>query len=641
MSKDVLKGLTDIQKEAVTYDKGPLLVLAGPGAGKTTVLTRRIAYILDKSERERFKILALTFTNKAAKEMRERIEKLFGEEAKRAFIGTFHSFCHELLRAYGQYIGLNLEFTIYDKHEDLIALLIDAVKQRVQEEIEGKSPLTILLERYENARVIENTIPNFYFIYIKLKNKLITPEDLCTINKYSEDFKLIFKIYQEALREANVLDFSDLILYAYKLLKEKPFIVNHLRRIYKHILIDEGQDTNKAQFELIKILCGESFPNLFIVADEDQLIFEWNDAKLEYLIELYNQYNMSAIQLYESFRCPPKVLEIANNLISYNTLRIPSKKPIASVRDTSSKNGSIELNRFKTQKEEADFIGNKIIELTEGGKLCDYNRICVIARNRYVLNEIIKRIDKVDIPHYVPMLQEKFVSREVNFIINMMKLLLNENDRVTFYKICNHLGLNYEEFLEEKFDKSLLEITLEVLKQREHNLWKIFSKFSADKDNFKKYFDELAEFFKNTPQLEEDIQGDIEFFEEVYKSYKREKTFSEESLSDFMSYLALSSRKEGKGVALLTGHASKGLEFEYVFLVSLNQDIWPDYRAINKAQKGKVRELEEERRNCFVAVTRTKKKLFISYVEFKMTRAGNFQSVKPSQFLYEMGLLTK
>jgi DNA helicase-2/ATP-dependent DNA helicase PcrA len=175
MTENILNGLSDIQKEAVTYDKGPLLVLAGPGAGKTTVLTKRIAYILNKTRGEQFKILALTFTNKAAKEMRDRVEILVGEEVKRTFIGTFHGFCHDVLKSYGEYIGLNPEFTIYDKHEDLIALLIDAVKKRVQEEREGKVFPAVLLERYQNVRVIENTIPSFYFAYIRFKNKLIDP----------------------------------------------------------------------------------------------------------------------------------------------------------------------------------------------------------------------------------------------------------------------------------------------------------------------------------------------------------------------------------------------------------------------------------------------------------------------------------
>ena len=192
-NSEFLNGLTPKQKEAVTYSKGPLLVLAGPGAGKTKVLTLRIAYVLNKMPKEKFKILALTFTNKAAKEMRERVESLVDERIKRTYIGTFHSYCHDLLRAYGEYVGLNSDFVIFDNHEDLIALLIDAVKERVLKEIQGEEAL-MLIEKYANTRIIENTIPGFYYTYRKFKNKLIGPQELRNElfrEKYSEDFIFI------------------------------------------------------------------------------------------------------------------------------------------------------------------------------------------------------------------------------------------------------------------------------------------------------------------------------------------------------------------------------------------------------------------------------------------------------------------
>jgi len=635
----ILKDLTESQKEAITYDKGPLLVLAGPGAGKTKVLTTRIAYILNKTKGEKFKILALTFTNKAAKEMRERVENLVGEEVKRTYIGTFHSFCHELLRSYGEYIDLNSDFMIYDNHDDLITLLIEAVKRRVQDEIEGKE-LPFLIEKYENVRVIENTIPGFYYAYTKFKNKLIGPDDL-PMDRYSEDFRFIFQLYQQALKEANVLDFSDLLFYTHRLLRDNSFIANHLRTIYKHVLIDEGQDTNKAQFELIKLLCGKSYTHLFIVADEDQLIFEWNDAKFEYLVELKNYYQMEVIQLYESFRCPSQVLEVANDLITHNRLRISGKKPIVSQKDNK-RGGVIELNRFKTQIDEAAFVTNKIDELLDKFNWEDKsgnNKVCIIARNRYVITEVISQLEKKGIPYYVPMLQEKFVTNDLNFIINMLKLTQNEDDRITFYKICEYLEIDYEEILSEYSNKSLFEIAIEVLKNKNIELAEAIEKKEMQ---MREYFDEIFNIILETKHGEEneEIVDDIKFFKDVYRDFKNTHPLSED-LGEFLNYLALASRKEGKGIAILTGHASKGLEFEYVFIISLNQGIWPDYRAVNRAKRGEQRELEEERRNCFVAITRTKKKLFLSYVEFKMTRSGNLQPVEPSQFLYEMGLLSK
>jgi len=636
-----LEGLTLQQKEAVTYSGGPLLVLAGPGAGKTKVLTLRIAYILNQTPQEKFKILALTFTNKAAKEMRERVESLVNEQIKRTYIGTFHSYCHDLLRAYGEYVGLNPDFVIFDNHEDLIALLIDAVKERVLKERHGeKEP--ILIEKFANTRVIENTIPNFYYAYRRLKNKLIGPKELrqnsFLAKKYFEGFIFIFELYQQTLRKNNVLDFSDLLYCAVRLLKENPFVAELQRRIYKHILIDEGQDTNKAQLELIKLLCGKECPNLFMVADEDQLIFEWNDAKFEYLVELKEYYNMEVIQLYESFRCPPEILKIANNLISRNKFRLSGKKPIRTTKsDFYRDKKAVELNNFQTQSEEAEFVVNKIKEISQEIRwipIQQNNKFCVIARNRYVLNEVIKKLDEKKIPYYVPMLQEKIVSKDINLILDFLKLKVSRNNKISFYKICENLSLNYEDLIEIS-DFTLFDVAIENLRNIDSELAKAIEK--DENGDLKNYLDQIFEIVKN--RNSEEIMEDIEFIESLYKDFKNQH--KSDDLGEFLNFLAMSSKKEGKGVAILTGHASKGLEFDYIFLISLNQGIWPDYRAIRKAKEGNIRELEEERRNCFVALTRTKKKLFISYVKFKMTRGGNLQSVEPSQFLYEMGLLNK
>ncbi|GAG96401.1 unnamed protein product, partial [marine sediment metagenome] len=275
---------------------------------------------------EHFKVLALTFTNKAAEEMKERVEMLVGEELKRVFIGTFHSFSHELIRTYGSYIGISRDFIIYDKPEDIIKVLIDAVRIRVGKELKGEIESTILSEKYKDVSVLENTVPGFYYAYMKLKNRLISPLNLSRVGKnYSEDFRLIFELYDEELRNQSALDFADLILYAHKLLNEKIFIRKQVQTVYKHILIDEGQDTNKAQFELITTICGEDFQSLFIVADEDQLLFEWNDAKFEYLMSLIEKYKVEVIQLYESYRCPVQILQVANRLIKHNRIRIETK----------------------------------------------------------------------------------------------------------------------------------------------------------------------------------------------------------------------------------------------------------------------------------------------------------------------------
>ncbi|MBF0344616.1 MAG: ATP-dependent helicase [Nitrospirae bacterium] len=633
MNNTILDGLTELQKKVCLIDNKPLLVLAGPGSGKTTVLTRKIAYILNQSRGERFKILALTFTNKAAQEMRFRVEEIVGEEIKRTFIGTFHAYCYDLLKAYGQHIGINHDFIIYDKDEDLITLLINAVRSRVDEERTGKSKQTVLLERFDSVSIIENVVPTFYYNYQKLKNRLIGPDDIRDDdNSYTEEFKIIFKIYQDALANTNVLDYSDIINNACRLLTEKKFVANQLRKIYKYILIDEGQDTNKAQFELLKIICGDSLDNLFIVADEDQLLYEWNDAKFEYLIELYNMYSMEIVQLNESFRCPQDILDIANRLIRHNKNRLPDKKQLISGK--SHENTSmISLRDFDTQAEEADFVTSEIQNIYEENST--YENICVISRTKYVFQQIVERFNKNKIPYFIPMMQEKFSSREVNYLIDLLKMISNENDKVVAYNIAKYLEVNFDNILREAIAKTLFEVIYTRIEKQNSKMVDILKLFRINKNDFDSHLNDLLETFVDSFQYDEkemeDINEDIKFIQDTYDKYKRENSASNNNFSDFMNYLALASKKEGKGVALLTGHASKGLEFDYVFLISLNQGIFPDFRAIKNNAGG----LEEERRNCFVVITRTKKKLFLSYVHKK----PNNVKIYPSQFLKEMGLI--
>jgi len=627
----ILNGLNEQQTKSVTYSEGPLLVLAGPGAGKTTVLTRRIAFILNQSEGEHFKVLALTFTNKASREMKDRVKELVGDEVKRVFVGTFHGFSHELIRSYGSYIGISQDFVIYDKPEDYMSLLLDGVRRRLNEELREVAEQTVLSLKYKgNLRLIEESIPKYYYAISRLKNRLIFHDQLNrNEEKYSEEFRIIYEIYDRELRNASVLDFPDLILYANKLLEEKPFIADQLRTVYKHVLIDEGQDTNKAQFELITRICGENFQNLFAVADEDQLIFEWNDARFEYLVSLVEKYHAETIQLYESYRCPNDILVAANQLIKHNRIRIQSKGDLLPKAGKSEQ--SITVNAFDDQNEEALFVCNKIQELNE------FTSTCVISRNRYILERVSERLDSLSVPHYSPMGQRRFNTREMNLLIDLLRLVFNENDQVHFHDVCKYWDLDYESIVDILNGSSLLENLVSVSGKGTipAPVLEILDRFRNSKRDFWPYYEHLKGIIIGEEVEDEDLIEDIESFEETYKHYTYERPTNERSLGDFLNFISLSPKKDlkKKGVALLTGHAAKGLEFEYVFLISMNQGIFPDYRA-----KEGTRALEEERRNCFVAVTRTKKKLYISFTRIKDTRFGQ-RPHEPSQFLMEMGLI--
>jgi len=627
----ILNGLNERQSKATTYDKGNLLVLAGPGAGKTTVLSRRISHILNKSKGEHFKLLALTFTNKAANEMQERIEELVGDEAKRVFVGTYHSFCHDLLRSYGDYIGIPSNFIIYDSTEDYIQLLNSGIRKQLEKELTGDISSAILYNKYKDTMIIEESAPTYYHKIQTLKNKLSFEERTQNhLKTMPDDLKLMYEIYNDELKRSSVLDFPDIIFYVNKLLSEKPFILRQVQRIYKYILIDEGQDTNNSQFELITNLCGDKFNNLFIVADEDQLIFEWNNAKFEYLISLVKKYNAKKIQLYETYRCPSQILNAANNLIKYNKHRIKSKEDLIPIKGDAQQ--SIEVNCFENQDEEAIFVCNQIKDLN------NYKETCVISRNRYILEKIQDELGRLSVPFYIPMGQDRYITREMNLIINLMRLIFNEDDKIHLYYICEYLNLDYSYILNKDDGKTLLQNFIDSYAElyTEKPIVDVLNKFKCEKNKFYNYYTMLKDILIESDNLDDDLSEDIELFEETYIHYCRDRKIDERDLRDFLNYISFSPRDttKNKGVTLLTAHASKGLEFDYVFLISMNQGIYPDFRA-----KEGSRALEEERRNCYVSITRAKEKLYISYTKFKQTNYG-LRAHNPSQFIEEMKIIS-
>ena len=616
--------LNILQKQAIEYSAGSLIVLAGPGAGKTKVLTHRIAHILNNSESQRFKILALTFTNKAADEMKQRVEKLVKDTKaiSRTFIGTFHGFAYQTLKSYGSYIGISSDFIIYEKKEDLQKILFDAIVQYLKKQQADNLSNSILFEKYNNTTLLEKDITNIFFKIEKIKNQLYTKEEFETSYLYSKEIELILDIYNSELKKYNILDFSDLIIKTILLFNELPFLKKDYQKIFKYILVDEGQDTNKIQFELLKLLCGDTCETLFVVADEDQVIYEWNDARFEYLLKLQTMFHAELIQLNETYRCPDKIIEAANNLISNNKARLQGKHQLITHKQNTSE--VIEINSFETNDEEIEFLKNKISEIG------DYNSCAIISRNRKILDDIKNVFDKKNIPSYSPSFQDKFVSREINMIVYVLKSIINENDKVAIFNLCQYFNLDYSKILDNN-DITLLQQFIHII-DKEQSILILIEKVRNDKENFFRYIETyINNLISINKEPESNISEDNEALQKYYKKFKSsDETIS---LSNFLNFIALSSnnRVTEKGVALLTGHAAKGLEFDNIFIVSLNEGIFPDFRAV----KANGSELEEERRNCYVAITRTKKKLFLSYTKYKET---NFvkRSHEPSRFIKEM-----
>ncbi|MEH7223722.1 ATP-dependent helicase [Bacillus sp. JJ1566] len=628
------EGLNNQQKEAVLDNSGPLLVIAGPGSGKTHMLTRRIARIISETKEEKFKLLALTFTTKAANEMKERVEHLVGEGVNRLFISTFHGFCFEVLRKYGSYIGLNNEFTIYDQSSDTnnyVEILIEAILEELKKEDTTTYPL---LSKYSNRQLLKNDATKLLNGISRLKNQLRTPKNMPANSRvYDESFRLVYRLYDEKLRENNAIDYGDLLLLTYRLFTEKPFVAKQYRRVFKHLLIDEAQDTNKAQFELVKSFCGDDYKNLFIVADEDQLIYEWNDARFEYLLEFVKIYSAKTIQMFENYRCPESVLAMANQLIKLNMNRLDSKKDLRA--NKYGERESIVLNKYRYPEEESKDITKKIREINE------YNSTCIIARNRFALKRIENDLKNMGIPYNYPSTSERFLSKEAKLTIAVLQSVFNEEDKVYINILCDYFVLNSDDLFNLK-DQTRFTKFIEAIQEKKPKLSETLKKVLNRKAYFLEYIEEIFMDLTGIESLEEEkneennaLKNDLTHLRSIIRLYKREREESEWNLGDFLSYLALSPKgnQNQEGVTLLTGHAAKGLEFDYVFIVSLNQGIFPDFRAIEKS-----RTLEEERRNFFVAITRTKSKLFLSYTEFSKTRYG-YMNQEPSQFLREIGLI--
>jgi len=636
-----LDDLNEQQKKAVIHKDGALLLLAGPGSGKTEVLTRRIAYLLSQSRGEKFHILTLTFTKKASNDMRKRIELLVGDDTSRLYIGTFHSFCWTVLQNYGSYIGLKSKLTVYDKDSSiqLIDECINVLMEETTNDLESR-------EFYEEAK---RNIDTYYYKFERWKRALTPYSEIYMNSEEIKEVRILFKKYNEELLKSGALDYGDLIYYTLRLFREKKFITNQYRNSYRYILVDEGQDTNWAQYKFLNILCGKTHRNVFIVADDDQLLYEWNGANRRYLLNFVKEFKADKFQLLINYRCPNEIMRIASSLIENNILRTANKKPMKTKK--AKNNCCVFLKSFPDPDKEIRFITGKVMEIN------DYKNTCVIARNRYILEPLRKGFEQLGVKVYMPMREELFATDEFKSLITILNCIFNEDSIIhirqfyNFYDISSNVKLDdipiptpepgkqsttfarLLDFLQKKDDKS------------NSTFLSLLREFLLKKNNFLDYIPKIIEsivgepvelFCNRNDDESELLCRDYDVLNKIIRKYKSEQRSY--SLNSFLSEVALAGKNEYlsiDGVSLLTVHAAKGLEYDYVFLIALNEGVFPDYRAI----KSNARKIEEERRSCYVAVTRTKKKLFLTYTNIRYTIYNTPKSQKPSRFLKEMGLI--
>ncbi len=633
--------LSDIQKQAAEWDEGSLLVLAGPGSGKTRVLTCRIARLLDSSPGKNFRILGLTFTNKAADEMRNRVANFVPGQEGRLFLGTFHSFCADVLRQHGTHLGINSNFKIYAQEVELQAVLNDVV-----DKAKKKSDLITELDK--------KTLP----VIQRLKSQIIAPEKCCDVFRDKELGKrvaIIYPLYEAALAKHNALDFNSLILKTHQLFVKFPAFAKRYRTVYPYICVDEFQDTNDAQYKLIRAFTGDQHRNLFVVADDDQIIYQWNGASHKRIEEFVRDYSPSIIQLPMNYRCPPEVITLANNLIRHNFLRASDKKPLKAFRSSTGSGVVRLLPRFADFDAEAVGVAKDISRLHSK----HLGSVVILGRNRRLLEGIENALRDEGLPAVISQRKDEFESAPFVWLHSTLRLANDRQEQKHLEAVCGafaqltQLEVDPEDVITQAkasnrdylqhwikliTHKAADNMTKEVINNTslclgEGRDFQAFSKFALD------WFEKLV---KSRQQLEVDPST------EIFARYAEERRVWEDLMREIMQALGNSITLEAflqelqmhskepaprpNTVILMTIHSAKGKEFDHVYLTGLVEDELPSFQSRKKGDNSP--EMEEERRNCFVAITRTIKTLTLSYSE-----KYRGWSKEPSRFLYEMGLL--
>lgn len=629
------KKYTESQKMAIEWNDGPVIVLAGPGSGKTAVLTERIKRILLNSQDQSFRVLALTFTNKAAAEMSERILDGNQENDHRLFIGTFHSFCSEVLRNHGTYVGINSNFEIYSSDDDINDIISD-LQSKYNE---------------ENGDTIPDNINVGKAIKYFEKHLCISDGDLDVVmpkTAYAREYKWFYHKYIEYMLANNVLDFDMLILMTFRLFKENPGIAKIYARTYKYINIDEFQDTNYGQYMLIKCMCGTKNNNLFIVADDDQVIYGWNGASHKRITEFREDYNAELIQLNQNFRCPKEVILAANKLIAHNSSRTVSKKPLESMKVLPEEN-HVFMNSFDDYTEEMSFVAGLTKKIHEENP---DDSICVIARNNRLLETAFEEAEKVGVECEKSKRKTDFETPYVLLLYLLLKLVNHRNDIkvlkqiIAIFEQALLISINLEEVLTnaELSNQDYMSALSEEIKGKlgDDNFEKSFELELSEGKNFISFIQKAFDWSENRiDQIEDEShkeQAKQEFLIEkkIWTDFERHLSYNydldEITVATYMQEFAMISKESEPAkdaVQFLTIHASKGKEFDHVILIGMVNDELPSFQSMKKGIDSV--EMEEERRNCFVAITRTQKKLYLTYSAKYYGWRKN-----PSLFLNEM-----
>ena len=387
-----LDNLNENQRIAIAWNEGPLLVLAGPGSGKTRVLTMRVARLLLDSPESRFRVLGLTFTNKAAAEMRMRVEEMIPDCRERVLLTTFHSFCADILRQHGSHVGIRPDFAILNQDADREAVLTDAIAVVAKTDIDADNDDVRLLPSID--RLLSNCVAADQVPHV-VKDQ-----------EFARKLAALYAEYQHQLVANNRLDFSSLLLLTHRLLTERPAIAEQLRTVYPSVCVDEFQDTNLAQYKVLKAVVGDAPKDLFVVADDDQIIYQWNGASPERLQALRTDFKMQVLQLPANYRCPAEVIVLANRLIRHNLDRAADKQPLYAIKQAAKKT-VVHLQHFDTFDTELEWIAADI----RASHLPETGSCAILARTRKVLEAAVTKLQTGGITASLTVRKAEFTTR--------------------------------------------------------------------------------------------------------------------------------------------------------------------------------------------------------------------------------------
>lgn len=633
---NILKDLNPSQREAVTTTEGPVLVLAGAGSGKTRVIVHRIAYLIKEKSVSPFHILAVTFTNKAAKEMKERVDRLLGTRVSHdVWVSTFHSMGARILRKDGERIGIPRNFVIYDE-QDQMSLVKECLKD-----------LNITTKDFSPGSML--------YAISGAKDKLLSPESYAEqARDYFENTAAkIYKKYQEKLHQNKALDFDDLLFYTAGLFEKDRKVLDYYQERFQYILVDEYQDTNHVQYVITRYLAGKHL-NLCVVGDEDQSIYRWRGANIRNILDFPKEYapHVKILSLPQNYRSTQNILDTANKVIRHNEMRL-GKELFTEKREGQ----PVRIFRSLDERDEARFVAQEIkfLSRTDEKKFKD---AAILYRTHAQSRALEEQLLQQNIPYRIVGGLRFYERKEIKDLMSYLRLVVNPDDNVSFaraVKVQRGIGsvslsklqelaeargrscllaLEQDEVLSEfkpKARESFKHMSLLMQRLRDAKDKKGVTAFVKQVLRDSGYMEELEQ--EKTPQARARLENIQEFFT-VTRAFERES--SEKTLSAFLEHVSLitdldRTNDNENSVQLMTFHNAKGLEFPVVFMVGMEEGIFPHRLSLESQE-----ELEEERRICYVGITRAKEHLYMTYcLRREIYGSSSYNAV--SRFIDELG----